>query len=521
MTVFSNLGIVPGYAAHTRFNTMLFMDRQDITKTNVTTFTNSSAYAHAVEFNILGNFSRGLNGPNENYLGAAGHTSSDGTVIVAGGWSATSTSFYAMRAFQPTPNRTGDFNYPSLTPMLGKRFAPAVARTATGNILIVGGSGSAADNDTVSQHAATYEYMIKATGEKTKPLPLLASNMSLPFDLYPILHLLTNGNFFFFTGIMSCEINFTASGNCVRTFPNFTSPDGTLVSRSHPYQASSVLLPLSSATNWTQQIMICGGGLPTSQYCGTITMEDADPQWVWELMPGPRVLSSAVLLPTGKIVLINGATSGSGFTRVVNPPLLKPYIFDANKAVGNTTGRWVTGAPATTPRLFQSVASLAFDGRILVAGSNPSSTNNQASYTSGTPLSLDAYLPPYYFSTLGRPLVYGLLSPLAGGVQYGGELSLNIYSPGASTGAVALSATLVDPGFNTHGLTMGQRAVLLDQTSLVRVGRNKVSGNLTVSFSAPSGPGVAPPGWYMLFVIAKPTSSPDGSLDGVPSEAIW
>ncbi len=67
----------------------------------------------------------------------------------------------------------------------------------------------------------------------------------------------------------------------------------------------------------------------------------------------------------------------------------------------------------------------------------------------------------------------------------------------------ATRAVLMAPGATTHGNDMNQRHVELQVTAADGAG---------LSLKAPPGPTVAPPGWYMLFVL---------DAAGTPSVATW
>lgn len=107
-----------------------------------------------------------------------------------------------------------------------------------------------------------------------------------------------------------------------------------------------------------------------------------------------------------------------------------------------------------------------------------------------------------------KPLPWGSASA----VGYDDEFEADIeYTPPASvddTGAPAPSdsiarATLVRLGSVTHQFDMDQRLIELDITD--RTGD-------TVTMLSPLNEDVAPPGWYMLFLLAD---------NGVPSEAAY
>lgn len=104
--------------------------------------------------------------------------------------------------------------------------------------------------------------------------------------------------------------------------PNF--PNGVRVT--YPFQAAGTLLPLSAATNYTPIVQLCGGSAvsdtvdpmsytaqePASDQCArmTLTPEGIAAGWEIERLPEPRVMGEGVLLPDGRVLIVNGAKSG-------------------------------------------------------------------------------------------------------------------------------------------------------------------------------------------------------------------
>jgi hypothetical protein len=133
------------------------------------------------------------------------------------------------------------------------------------------------------------------------------------------------------------------------------------------------------------------------------------------------------------------------------------------------------------PRAYHSTAVLLPDGRVLSAGQ-----------TSGTQqTTAEIYSPPYLFAGT-RPTI--ATAPQV--VGYG--TSFAIATPEAGT---IDDVELIRPGSVTHGVSFDQRSVDL------RFSRG--TGSLDVE--APASGRVAPPGWYMVFILRN----------GVPSVARW
>lgn len=80
--------------------------------------------------------------------------------------------------------------------------------------------------------------------------------------------------------------------------------------------------------------------------------------------------------------------------------------------------------------------------------------------------------------------------------------------------AEKIYVTLVAPSFTTHSFAMNQRLLVLDMGN-VRKSSAKTPGSKSNYYSvesyAPARPELAPPGYYLLFVVCE----------GVPSRGMW
>ncbi|KAI3429129.1 uncharacterized protein J3R85_008543, partial [Psidium guajava] len=416
-----------------------------------------------------------------------------------------------VRTFAPCPRHRGNScDWTELDESLTeRRWYASNHILPDGRVIIVGG-----------RNVFTYEFVPKTSAmEKSFHLKFLKETRDFREEnnLYPFLHLLPDGNLFIFANRRS--ILFDYKKNWVikeyRTIPGFDK-------RNYPSTGSSVLLPMRLAGGPEMpaaEVMICGGSPPgaftksdklrvfveASRSCGRLRVSDPDPEWTMEQMPMPRVMSDMLLLPNGHVLMINGATNGTagwedGRNAVYNPVL---YLPDSP----GPAGRFEVLTPARVPRMYHSAAVVVPDGRVLVGGSNPHSKYNFTAYPYPTDLSLEAFYPPYLNPkfTILRPSILSL-EAVDQTVSYSQRFSVNfvvtMFRPRRG-----LSVALLAPPFTTHSFAMNQRHLWLGVLSVVRLS----SFAYRITVAAPASATVAPPGYYMLFVVHAE----------VPSCGIW
>jgi hypothetical protein len=195
----------------------------------------------------------------------------------------------------------------------------------------------------------------------------------------------------------------------------------------------------------------------------------------------PRSNFNTVVLPDGSLVAVGGSNGNSDAEG-----LYASWDDHRSRQVDirdPKTGEWKLGPAQQEDRAYHSTAVLLPDGRILSGGDDRSGAR-----TSDTG---EIYSPPYLFRG-PRPLI-GAAPPKVG---YGAGFHI-----GMSGGATR--AVLMAPGVTTHGTEMQARHVELAITH---------RGTSGLEALAPPSANVAPPGWYMLFVL---------NADGVPSVARW
>jgi hypothetical protein len=220
-----------------------------------------------------------------------------------------------------------------------------------------------------------------------------------------------------------------------------------------------------------------GGNIPSSSKSYVIDM--TQPSATWQQtgsMAYPRTHLNLTVLPDGSVLSTGGSSTIGGIS--ASEGVLPAELWNPN------TKTWSTMSSMARSRVYHSTGLLLPDGRVLVAGSGHNYANNYAE------LSGEIYSPPYLFRG-ARPTISS--SPTL--ATYGSGFFVG--TPDASKIA---SVSLVRNGSVTHAFNMDQRRVPLNFAV--------TNGGLTVQ--APADSNIAPPGYYMLFIVDK---------NGVPSVA--
>ncbi|EOY02071.1 hypothetical protein QUC31_013473 [Theobroma cacao] len=487
-------------------NKVIIFDRTDSGPSNLSLPAGSfcpknDCTAHSLLYDVVSNTFRPLHVLTDTWC-SSGSLDPNGTLIQTGGYN---DGDHVIRIFSPCDTYACDWYELTATHLIDRRWYATNQVLPDGRIIILGG-----------RRVFTYEFYPKndfVSNNKSFYLRFLVETRDPEENnLYPFLHLLPDGNLFIFANQKSILFDYK-KGIVLRQFPLMPGDD----KRNYPSTGSSVMLPLR--LSWTGppvvEVLVCGGApagaflkadkmkvfVEASRTCGRLKVNDPNPQWLIEFMPIPRVMSDMILLPTGDVIIINGAANGTaGWENAVNA-VLNPVLYSVNEV---PLRRFTVLAPSKIPRMYHSAALLLPDGRILVGGSNP---HTRYVFTGPYPtdLSLEAYNPYYMdpkFNSL-RPSVLSLEpgNALVYGQRFGVSFSLPLYKQGAAYVA------LVAPSFTTHSIGMNQRVVILSTASVVQL--SMFNHKLVVV--GPTNASVAPPGYYMLFVVHS----------GIPSHAVW
>ncbi|KAI0339863.1 copper radical oxidase [Trametopsis cervina] len=400
--------------------------------------------------------------------------------------------------------------------MTTRRWYPSVETLEDGRAIIIGGCNWGGFVNDPAQDNPTYEFFPPTADPSPIASPFLSR--TLPVNLYAITFLLPSGKLFM-------QANFDTVLLDYHTNTEYALSKMPHACRTYPASSGTAMLPLTPANNWTATLVFCGGSdittnqwntkwdiatYPASTSCVRIT-PDVSPNYEEDdSLDVGRSMGNMILLPTGKIVYLNGAGLGvAGYGNdswaidqsYADNAILQPMLYDPAAPAGS---RWSTGgfSKSAIARMYHSTATLTPDGSIVVMGSNPNADfNDKAKFP--TEYRVERLYPSYYNSP--RPQPQGIPSTLSyGGAPFNitltaADLSNNVQNIQNAT------AVIIRTGFSTHALNMGQRMLVLESTY---TGNPDGSGVLHVS-QLPPNPAILAPGPALFFVV----------VNGVPSVA--
>ncbi|KAF8703592.1 hypothetical protein HU200_032410 [Digitaria exilis] len=469
--------------------------------------------AHSVEYNVSSNTFRGLSLVTDTWC-SSGHVAPDGTLVQNGGWKEGTRKIRLLRACAGGDTSCDWAEQSAPVVLASDRWYATNQKLPDGRAIIVGGIGQ-----------PSYEFYPKtATNNRAFALPFLGQTDTL----YPFVHLNIDGNLFIFAGNRAILFDYTRDV-IVR---NYTMLGDGSDLRTNPNAGSSVLLPLKP--NPTEaEVLICGGTKDTANdaaahghyppaltTCGRLKITDENPTWIVEDMPSPRVMGDMILLPNGEVAIVNGAIDGLGGWESANNSNPTTVIYRPDLPFQGPTSRFELQSPGGVtprPRMYHSSAALLRDGRVVVGGSNPHQFYVFENAKFPTDVTLEAFS-PYYLdgSNNGlRPNIFAP-SPKAGPVKvtYRGKLKLQFFARDGVPGSV----TMVAPAYTTHAFSQNQRHLFLtvEVKPLQAFEMNgpdakPFPGFYEATVDMPATPILAPPGYYMLFVV-------NGRI---PSQGIW
>ena len=410
--------------------------------------------------------------PTGRNLFCAGHiTLADGRLLVAGGHIQAYEGTKDTNLFDPKAN-----TWARGTDMSVPRWYPTATALPDGRVFVISG-----DNITLGPNP-----------DPNTPVPLINYSQTLPeiynpstnawtdipsagrkIPLYPFMFVLPNGKLF------------DAGPDKVTRTLDLTTNQWTTVGTSHVDGHSAVMYRpgkiLKSGT-WSDPEF---PDRDATNATDTIDMTAANPSWQSAApMKYRRSFETLTVLPDGKVLATGGQTKTDGVDETTG--VLPSEMWDPD------TNAWTTMASSRRPRLYHSSALLLPDGRVLLAGGGAygQATNERSG---------ELFSPPYLFKG-PRPTV----TNAPGELHYG--QSFTVDTPDASR---IQKVSLVRMGTVTHNFDMDQRFMDLSMTA----------GTDQVSVSGPQNANVAPPGWYMVFLIDDKGVPSYGQIVKVDSNA--
>ncbi|MEV6207301.1 galactose oxidase-like domain-containing protein [Kitasatospora sp. NPDC051914] len=405
----------------------------------------------------------------------------DGRILIMGGNKAYPDATHGYEGlkssylFDPTTGsyvQTNDANdghwYPSMTEM------------GNGDVIAFGGLRED------STGSVTQE-LFSASTNQWKPTWQVNQTWSY-FGLYPSMILMEDGRLFY-SGSHVFGNGTPGTGAAIYDYNANTLTDVPgLQNKDQRDQSMSVLLPPAQ----DQRVLTIGGGNvvtnpDANRLTDLIDLKAANPAYT----PGPllpqgtltggvpetgaqgKMYVSAVLLPDGKVF----ETGGGLHDRA--DPVYEASMFDP------ATNTFTPGmAVDPQARTYHSSSFLLPDGRVMSVSDNPADGSWNAH--------VSIYSPPYLYRG-ARPQI----TSVAGDHwSYGSSRRITTDTP-------IVKAELIRPEAVTHSSDPNQRFVDLPLT---------VNADGSTDLNVTTNPNLAPPGYYMLFVV---------NADGVPSVASW
>lgn len=452
----------------------------------------------------------------------------DGRLVLASG-NVGETSAASLHTFTPQGDGGTWTDFGSMSG--GIRWYPTCTTLPDGRVMILAGTAqvfttihqTTCSQDFISgtgiprQVNKTYEIFDGTTKGPSIPIPELFDDCEESlglYGLYPFVFVLPDGRLMIHGNTRTYFLDIAT--NTVEQLPARTQ---IKTSRTYPSEGSAVLLPLRPENNYQAQVMVIGGGVscsfvPSSNpNCGQGTPIDIDgnpiqtncqgefrddwsatntcevldvdvPDQGWKFtapMANPRVLPDAVLLPDGTVFVTGGSFTGTA--DATREPVMEPELYNPD------TNQWTKLAAMHVPRLYHAAAILLPSGEVMTSGTDKFYNVSPFDHAENR---VEVFKPPYLFQG-PQPVITSVTSQ----VGYG-EL-FSVFTPDASEIA---SACFMAPGASTHSFNMQQRFVGLEQVG------NPGGGELLLQ--APPNGNIAPPGYYMLFLVNQ---------TGVPSRA--
>lgn len=358
------------------------------------------------------------------------------------------------------------------------RWYPTLVGLKNGNVLAVSGLDQ-------------YGQIIAGRSEEFSPTTdrwTLQPRLTKGFPTYPALFLMPNGDLFFTganTGYGPADKAWRTPGIWNPNTNTFQPLGAGLTAANQTETAGSALLAPAQAQKYA---IVGGGGVGTSNLSTgrieVIDLRSKHPVWKPDgRLPTGTRYPEVVLMPTDNVLISGGSKDYRGEH---GSDLMTAHMWDPSN------GMLMSMAGPLVGRDYHSEGVLLPDGRVLTLGGNPLYGNKQDTTPQVFRKQISIYSPPYLFHG-ARPSLTGGPSAVDRGDSY------SFTTPDAASIA---KVRLVHPSAVTHVTDVQQRSIAVSFTH--------EHGALRLTI--PTGSGLVPSGYYMLFV---------DNNRGVPSVARW
>lgn len=401
----------------------------------------------------------------------SGHTFlADGRLLVIGGdTNGAGHTNNRCYFFTPDPVNPDTGSFTPTGSMANARWYPTALRLADGRVLGFSGNSPLAAEVEVFDGVGNWSV-------------LTGANRAFG-ELYPGMHLLPTGEIF------NARTGWASAAGTQTAYLTLSGAGGSWTDHGQQQfydrqEGVSLLMTDTTVTPPLTRLFVFGGGVS-----GTATTKNNQSAEVIEFQGGvagsswrrlrdmnfARTNVNAVALPDGKILIVGGHSNGQKWSPT---PILPAEIYDP------ATDTYETAAALNFPRQYHSVCILLPDGRVFAAGGVAPGTADDDQH------SMELYTPGY-LTGASQPTITAAPAVLTFG---------NSFTVDTPQAADIASLVLLAPISVTHHTDSGQRYIKLPIQSRTA---NSLTG------LAPADGNIAPPGFYMLFIVKN---------NGVPSE---
>ena len=403
----------------------------------------------------------------------SGHTFlPDGRLLVVGGdTNGAGHTNNRCYFFTPDPVNPDTGTFTSTASMARARWYPTTLRLADGRVLAFSGWSPLAQEVEVFDGTGAWN-------------TISGANRAFE-ELYPGMHLLPSGEIFY------SRTGWAAALGTQTAYLSLTGPatgSWTDFGQQQFYdrqEGMSLLMIDTTVSPVRTRLFAFGGGVSgtatsrNNQSAEMIEFNGGIAGASWQRLKDmnfARTNVNAVVLPNGKILIAGGHSNGLKWSPT---PVLPTEIYDPE------TDTYATTALLNAPRQYHSVCILLPDGRVFAAGG--------VSPEPGAPEmdqhTVELYTPGYL---TGDP--QPVITNAPGTLAFGSSFTIDT-PEAADIGSIVLLA----PISVTHHTDSGQRYIRLPIQSQTAS---------TLTSLAPANGNIAPPGFYMIFIVTN---------DGIPS----